>query len=115
MARFIGVKTGAQCPIHDRVAKLWLAAKEVQPLEPQAHTCPCQPQKGQGLETLHHFSSIALKASVFVQLRLCLGLGPRCCQVLMAATERECANKATSGLCYLSLYVLGFGKKKAFF
>lgn len=88
MARFIGVKTGAQCPIHDRVAKLWLAAKEVQPLEPQAHTCPHQPQKkGQGLEMLHHFSSIASKASVFVQLHLCLGLGPRCCQVLMAATE----------------------------
>lgn len=116
MARPLGVKTGAQGPTHDRVAELWLAAKEVQPLEPQAPTCPHQPQKkGQGLEMLCHFSSIASEASVFVQLHLGLGLGPRCCQALMAAPERECANKATSGLCYLSLYVLGFGKENAFF
>ena len=53
MARFNRAKTKERLRwflIHDQVAQLWLAAEEVQPPGPQAHTCTYQAQEGQDPE-----------------------------------------------------------------
>ena len=54
MLRFIGAKSklslGAQCRIHNQVAKLNSTVEKVQPLELQTLTCPHQAQEGQGPE-----------------------------------------------------------------